>query len=68
MVKLLTKSEAMAGLSVSLTTLNELIRTGKLPKIRIGKRGVRIASDDLDSYVKTNTFTHFNDKDKELCN
>ena len=47
MAQLLTKREACALLRVSLPTLNQWHRDGLLPYLKIGKKTVRISSDDI---------------------
>lgn len=49
--RLLIRSEAAAYLRVSIRTLDELVRTGKIPFSRVGKRSVRFQKSDLDGYL-----------------
>lgn len=55
--RLLTKPEACQWLSVSLTTLNRLIRSHAIDVVRVGtgKGSVRISQRALDDYARRNT-------------
>lgn len=55
--RLLTKSEACQWLSLSLTTLNRLIRAHEIDVVRVGtgKGSVRITQRALDDYARRNT-------------
>ena len=48
----LTLHEAAAFLRLSAQTLSRLIRAGKIPAARVGKRKLVIRKSDLESYMK----------------
>jgi excisionase family DNA binding protein len=47
---LYTRRQAAERLTISVPTLDRLIRTGELPVVRIG-RSVRLAESDLHAYL-----------------
>lgn len=49
---LIKKAAARERLGVSMNTLDKLIRDGKIPAYRVGDRGIRIKSEDLDRYLE----------------
>jgi excisionase family DNA binding protein len=49
--QLLTRSEAAAGLSVSLRTIDNLVASGDLPAVKIG-RAIRIRPSALDYFIE----------------
>jgi excisionase family DNA binding protein len=55
--RLLTKSEACHWLSLSLTTLNRLIRAHEIDVVRVGtgKGSVRITQRALEDYTRRHT-------------
>jgi excisionase family DNA binding protein len=53
---LLNSSEAARLLHVPRSTLYELVRSGGLPHVRIGRRGLRFTRADLARWVEENTF------------
>lgn len=53
---LLNSSEAARLLHVPRSTLYELVRSGGLPYVRIGRRGLRFTRADLARWVEENTF------------
>jgi excisionase family DNA binding protein len=55
--RLLTKQEACQWLSLSLTTLNRLIRAHDIDVVRVGtgKGSVRITQRALEDYTRRNT-------------
>lgn len=53
MTDLLTKDEAAKWLGFSVDTLDEIIRQGKIPIYRLGKRLVRVHREDLVRYVES---------------
>ncbi|MHB8637740.1 MAG: helix-turn-helix domain-containing protein [Fimbriimonadaceae bacterium] len=50
---LYTVREACGTLSLSRTTLYELIRSGALQAIKIGTRGVRISAEELERFANS---------------
>ncbi|MDA0240523.1 MAG: helix-turn-helix domain-containing protein [Proteobacteria bacterium] len=48
---LLSQREAAAMLSISTRTLFSIIKSGKLPAVRIGSGGVRVALSDLERFI-----------------
>ena len=53
MTDLLTKDEAARFLGISRDTLDEIIKSGRLPFYRLGKQILRIHRDDLVAYVES---------------
>lgn len=53
---LLNADEAARLLRVPRSTLYELVRSGGLPHLRIGRRGLRFTRADLARWVEENTF------------
>jgi excisionase family DNA binding protein len=51
-MKLLTIKEVCSRLSISRSKLHELIRSGRIRVVRIGKRGVRIAEAELSRFIE----------------
>ena len=49
---LVSLDEARALLGVGSASLQTLMRTGELPVVRYGRRGVRIRRADLEAYVE----------------
>jgi len=49
--RLISKKQAMHVLTVSLSTLNRILREGKLPVCRIGQRRVGIPSSALQRFI-----------------
>ncbi len=63
---LLTKPEARAHLGgVSESTLDRLLREGKIPFIRIRQRIIRIRTSDLDRYLFNGLVGPHSDKERE---
>ena len=54
---LLSQEEACRELRISRPTLTELRRTGRIPFIRVGSRGVRIPSNAVRSFIEDNVET-----------
>jgi excisionase family DNA binding protein len=52
---LLTRPEAARELNLSVRTLDELIATGQLRVIRLGRRLVRIRPADLEKLIRGRT-------------
>ena len=50
--KALTKKEACELMGIANGTLEKLIKSGKLRWIRVGERGVRIATAELDRFLR----------------
>ena len=50
-VPLLMITEVAAVLRVSKRPAYALVRSGQLPSVRIGRRGVRVLQTDLEHYV-----------------
>lgn len=53
MTDLVTKDEAARFLGISRDTLDEIIKAGRLPFYRLGKRMIRIHREDLVAYVES---------------
>lgn len=51
-VRLLTLTEVARLLRVSKRTVYALVRSGRLPSIRVGVRGVRVLETDLARYLE----------------
>lgn len=51
-VRLLTLTEVARVLRVSKRTVYALVRSGRLPSIRVGVRGVRVLESDLERYLE----------------
>jgi excisionase family DNA binding protein len=51
LIQLLTRAEAAAGLSVSLRTIDNLVASGDLPAVKIG-RAIRIRPSALDYFIE----------------
>jgi excisionase family DNA binding protein len=51
-VRLLTVTEVAAALRVSKRTAYALVRSGEIPSLRVGTRGVRVLEPDLERYVQ----------------
>lgn len=49
---LLNRKEAAHALSIGLSTLDILIKSGKLESVRIGKKSVRVSPAQIDAYVR----------------
>lgn len=49
--KALTKKEACELMGIAMGTLDKILRSGKLRGIRVGERGVRIATVELDRFL-----------------
>jgi excisionase family DNA binding protein len=54
---LLRLPEAAARAGVGATTLRQLIRSGRVSVVRIGRRGVRVPATALDEWVMRETQT-----------
>jgi len=54
---LLDASEAAQLLHVPRSTVYELVRSGGLPHVRIGRRALRFTCADLARWVEDNTFS-----------
>lgn len=52
---LYTILEAAETLGVGRTTIYQFINSGKIKIVRIGKRGVRISSDEIDRFILEQT-------------
>lgn len=53
---LLDANEAAELLHVPRSTLYELVRSRRLPHVRIGERGLRFTRADLQTWVTENTY------------
>ena len=53
---LLDANEAARLLRVPRSTLYELVRSRRLPHVRIGDRGLRFTRSDLQDWVAENTY------------
>ncbi len=53
---LLNSDEAAKLLNVPRATLYELVRSRGLPHVRIGERGLRFTREDLQEWVRQNTY------------
>ena len=53
MTDMLTKDEAAQFLGMSRDTLDEIIKTGRIPFYRLGKQIIRIHREDLVAYVES---------------
>ncbi len=53
---LLNADEAAKLLNVPRATLYELVRSRGLPHVRIGERGLRFTREDLQEWVRQNTY------------
>ncbi len=51
-LRLLTTNEACTSLGISRVTLWRLVRDGKLATIRFSRRGVRISSADIATFIE----------------
>lgn len=51
-LEMLTINEVAELLSVTRQTVNTLVKTGKLKKIKIGDRAVRISRADLEEFIR----------------
>ena len=49
--KALTKKEACELMGIAMGTLDKLIKGGKLRWVRVGERGVRIATVELERFL-----------------
>ena len=50
-MRLMRLSEAARQFDLSVSTIRRLIRSGQLPSVRPSARSVRIAEDDLRTYL-----------------
>ncbi|MFQ3678837.1 MAG: helix-turn-helix domain-containing protein [Fimbriimonadaceae bacterium] len=50
--RLLTVREVCSWLGIGRSRFYELVRSGELPVIRLGPRGVRLRSSDLERFVE----------------
>ncbi len=48
---LLTVREACEALSIGRTKLNELLRSNRLKGVKIGERGIRVPSSEIERFV-----------------
>lgn len=53
---LLTADEAARLLHVPRSTLYELVRSRRLPHVRIGERGLRFTRSDLGGWIAENSY------------
>jgi excisionase family DNA binding protein len=49
---LVTQKEACERLSVGMTTLSELTRSGAIRTVKIGPRGIRVPESEIDRFVR----------------
>ena len=56
--RLLTRKEVMVLFRISHTGLDRIILSGDLVPVRIGKRGVRFRSEDIDRILEHGTGAH----------
>jgi excisionase family DNA binding protein len=50
--KILTRPQAAKILGVHVGTVDRLIKTGKLPKVRLSYRRIGLLSADLNNYIE----------------
>ena len=48
---LYSRRDAAGALSVSVDTLERMIRRGDIKAVRIGRRGVRVPRSELDAFI-----------------
>jgi|TARA_B100000315_G_scaffold254009_3_gene294095 excisionase family DNA binding protein len=51
-LEMLTINEVAELLSVTRQTVNTLLKTGKLKKVKIGERAVRVSRADLEAFIR----------------
>lgn len=51
---LFTRKEAANYLNISVSTLDNYVRAGMLPRVKIGPRMVRFTKEALDEFIKGN--------------
>jgi excisionase family DNA binding protein len=52
-MKLLTIKEVCSRLAISRSKLYELLRSGQLGAVRIGKRGVRVSDVEIARFIES---------------
>ena len=51
-MELIKKQEACEILSISMNTLEKLIREGRIPAYRIAEKSIRLSREDLQAYLE----------------
>lgn len=56
-LRLLTVREAADQLSLSIASIYEMVRAGRLPAVRVGRRGgaIRIRPEDLEDFLQASS-------------